>query len=123
KLFRIGHAPDPGPSGKRLREPMPTVPLRPLGSGRVACVAIGASTGGLHALSDLLRALPPSFAAPILITQHLPPSFMNIFAMQVQEMSRRPTSVARAGTPLARGRILVAPGEGHLSVEMSGGMP
>ena len=86
-------------------------------------MAIGASTGGLHALSDLLRALPPSFGAPILITQHLPQSFMNIFATQVQEMSGRPTSVARVGLPLARGRILVAPGDGHLSVEMSGGMP
>jgi two-component system chemotaxis response regulator CheB len=123
KLVRIGHAPEAGPTGKTTAEPMPHVSLRTLGAGRVACVAIGASTGGLHALSDLLRALPPRFAAPILITQHLPPSFMSIFAMQVQEMSGRPTEVARAGAPLARGRVLVAPGEGHLSIEISGGMP
>lgn len=123
KLVRIGHAPDAGQSEAPAAEPLPSVPLRRMGEGRIACVAIGASTGGLHALSDLLRGLPPSFGAPILITQHLPPSFMNIFACQVQEMSGRQTSVARAGLPLARGRILVAPGDGHLSVESYGGMP
>jgi two-component system chemotaxis response regulator CheB len=45
-------------------------------SGPVACLAIGASTGGLHALSAFLKRLPKSFSAPILITQHLPPVFM-----------------------------------------------
>lgn len=122
KLVRIGHAPAATDSGP-AHEPMPNVPLRTMSDNRVACVAVGASTGGLHALSDLLRGLPASFAAPILITQHLPPSFMNIFAMQVQEMSGRPTAVARPGTALARGRILVAPGEGHLCVESFGGAP
>jgi two-component system chemotaxis response regulator CheB len=123
KLVRIGHAPAAEHGGERAPEPMPRLRLRGMGEGRVSCVAIGASTGGLHALSDLLRALPPGFGAPILITQHLPPSFMGIFATQVQEMSGRSTAVARAGMPLARGRILVAPGEGHLSVEMVSGMP
>ncbi|NNM75701.1 chemotaxis-specific protein-glutamate methyltransferase CheB [Sphingomonas sp. ID1715] len=123
KLIRIGHAPDAGAARECHRQPNAKVTLRRLGDNRVACLAIGASTGGLHALSDLLRGLPPSFAVPILITQHLPPSFMPIFAGQVQEMSGRPTAVARAGMPLARGRIIVAPGEGHLCVELGGGMP
>lgn len=123
KLLRIGHAPVRPEAGERRREPSLRVTLRPLGHQRIACLAIGASTGGLHALSDLLRALPRSFAAPILITQHLPPSFMPIFAGQVQDMSGRPTAVARAGMPLARGKVLVAPGEGHLCVELTAGMP
>lgn len=122
KLVRIGHAPPMTQSGP-AHEPMPHIRLRPMSDNRVACVAIGASTGGLHALSDLLRGLPSSFAAPILITQHLPPSFMNIFAMQVQEMSGRATAVARPGSLLARGRILVAPGDGHLCIEAGGGSP
>ena len=123
KLVRIGHAPADQPGSDRIREAMPNIRLRPMSDGRIACVAIGASTGGLHALSDLLRGLPASFGAPILITQHLPPSFMSIFAMQIQEMSGRSTSVARPGTALARGKILVAPGDGHLSVELVGGLP
>jgi two-component system chemotaxis response regulator CheB len=123
KLIRIGHAPSGESSSARAREPLPPFRLRGVGEHRVGCVAIGASTGGLHALSDLLRGLPPGFAPPILITQHLPPAFMSIFAAQVQDMAGRPTTVARPGMALARGRILVAPGEGHLSVELAGGMP
>jgi len=121
KLLRIGHAPTR--TDERRREAAPRVTLRPLGHQRVACLAIGASTGGLSGLSDLLRGLPATFAAPILITQHLPPSFMPIFAGQVQDMSGRPTSVARPGMPLARGKVIVAPGEGHLCVELAAGMP
>jgi two-component system, chemotaxis family, protein-glutamate methylesterase/glutaminase len=123
KLIRIGHAPEAAASAERICEQSRSVKLRGLSDSRIACLAIGASTGGLHALSDLLRGLPSGFGAPILITQHLPPSFMSIFAGQVQEMSGRLTSVARAGMPLARGRVLVAPGEGHLCVELGGGVP
>lgn len=121
KLIRIGHAPESSAAEGRPREPLPQFRLRALQDHRVACLAIGASTGGLHALSDLLRRLPASFAAPILITQHLPPAFMPIFAAQVQDMANRPATVARPGMALARGRVLVAPGEGHLSVEFAGG--
>jgi two-component system chemotaxis response regulator CheB len=122
RLIRIGHAPEAAP-GRPASPPLPRFTTRALTGGRVACVAVGASTGGLHALSDLLGSLPPSFAAPILITQHLPPSFMSFFAAQIAELSGRPTSVARDGMMLARGRILVAPGEGHMSVELSRGAP
>ncbi len=123
KLIRIGHAPADEGAGTKAREPMPNFRLRAMGEQRIGCLAVGASTGGLHALSDLLRNLPPGFAAPILITQHLPAAFMPIFATQVQDMAGRLTSVARPGMTLARGRILIAPGEGHLSIELSGGMP
>lgn len=116
KLARIGHARSapypPAPGGNMAA--MPPAVLRPLASGPVECLAIGASTGGLHALSNLLRALPRSFDAPILITQHLPPVFMPFFASQICGVSGRPTKVAQNGVLLERGHILVAPGEGHL---------
>lgn len=123
KLLRLGHVPDRAPVERERPAPLPALSLRPAAEGRVACLAIGASTGGLHALSDLLRALPPAFGAPILITQHLPPSFMSFFAAQIEEMARRRTEVAREGMRLTRGQILVAPGEGHLGIEMVGGAP
>lgn len=123
KLIRIGHAPAADAGEERVREPLPRFKLRPVRDHRIACLAIGASTGGLHALSDLLRGLPASFAPPILITQHLPAAFMPIFATQVQDMANRPTAVARPGMALTRGRVLVAPGEGHLAVELAGGTP
>ena len=61
KLIRIGHAPDEEAVARRVREQSRSVRLRGLGGHRIACLAIGASTGGLHALSDLLRGLPASF--------------------------------------------------------------
>lgn len=88
--------------------------------GRIDCLAIGASTGGLHALSAFLRALPEAFRAPILITQHLPPVFMPYFAQQLQDIAARPASVARDGDMLKSGEILVAPGDAHISLSRFG---
>ena len=86
----------------------------------IACVGIGASTGGLHAISEFFRALPPEFDAPILITQHLPEIFMPFFAQQLREMTGRNAQIACAGEWLARGRLYVAPGRAHLCVEKFG---
>lgn len=77
-------------------------------------VAIGASTGGIHALSLMLRAIPLSFQPPILITQHLPPSFMPYFAAQVAVLASRPCVVATDYMRILPGRIIIAPGEAHM---------
>jgi two-component system chemotaxis response regulator CheB len=100
------------------------VPLKPASratGGRIApvsdefdLVAIGASTGGIHALSQVLRALPPSFQVPILITQHLPASFMPYFAAQVAILAGRPCEVATDHMRIRAGRVIIAPGDAHL---------
>lgn len=87
----------------------------------VGLLAIGASTGGLPALSALLGGLSPAFSAPILITQHLPPAFMPFFADQVAAMSGRPATVAVEGDPVVAGRIVVAPGIAHLGLAKGDG--
>lgn len=79
-------------------------------------VAIGASTGGIHALSQLLRAIPASFQVPILVTQHLPPSFMSYFATQLAVLGGRPCEVACDRMRIRPGRIIVAPGDAHMRV-------
>jgi two-component system, chemotaxis family, protein-glutamate methylesterase/glutaminase len=79
-------------------------------------IAIGASTGGIHALGQFLRAIPPSFQVPILVTQHLPPSFMGYFAAQLAVLGSRPCEVATDRMRVRPGRILVAPGDAHLRV-------
>ncbi|MCM8730104.1 chemotaxis-specific protein-glutamate methyltransferase CheB [Hephaestia sp. GCM10023244] len=83
-------------------------------------VAIGASTGGIHALSRLLRAIPPDFSLPILITQHLPASFMPYFAAQIAMLAGRPCAVAAEHMRLTPGRVLLAPGDAHIRVVRSG---
>ncbi|MDR6851317.1 two-component system chemotaxis response regulator CheB [Sphingomonas sp. BE123] len=77
-------------------------------------VAVGASTGGIHALSQMLRAIPPSFEVPILVTQHLPASFMSYFAAQLAVLSGRPCEVAEDAMRVRPGRMLVAPGHAHI---------
>lgn len=89
---------------------------RPPRADPIACLAIGASTGGPHALAALLQALGPGFAAPILITQHLPPSFIPYFAEQLGALAGRPVEIARDGAPLAPGTVLLAPGDAHLAL-------
>ncbi|RYD54295.1 MAG: chemotaxis-specific protein-glutamate methyltransferase CheB [Sphingomonadales bacterium] len=79
-------------------------------------VAIGASTGGIHALSQFLRAIPASFQVPILVTQHLPASFMGYFAAQLAVLGGRPCEVATDSMRIRPGRIVVAPGDAHMRV-------
>jgi two-component system chemotaxis response regulator CheB len=95
--------------------PLPTA-LRAHGGERPQIVAIGASTGGIHALSQLLGALPAQVTLPILITQHLPGSFMEPFVRQLHAASGRAAAVATEGAPILPGRVVVAPGEAHLTV-------
>lgn len=89
---------------------------RPAKAKRPKVIAIGASTGGIHALNILLRALPASFDLPILITQHLPASFMPVFARQLEVAGARRTVIADDDTPLEKRTIIVAPGHGHMVI-------
>ena len=79
-------------------------------------IAIGASTGGVHAINAFLRALPASYTLPILITQHIPATFVPVFARQLAMISGRETIVAEEGTPLSPNKIILAPGHAHLVV-------
>lgn len=80
-------------------------------------IAIGASTGGIHALASLLQAVPATVRQPIFITQHLPPSFSPFFAEQVALSARRRCDVAPDRATVAPDRILVAPGTAHLMAQ------
>ncbi len=94
---------------------------RLLETTRPELVAIGASTGGIHALNLMLRELTPEFDLPILITQHLPSSFIPVFARQVEVASGRPTHIADDGTEIRKGEVAIATGHGHMVVRRSGG--
>lgn len=109
RIRRLGRATRTAPALERhaLRAPATTP---------VEMLAIGASTGGLRALAEFFEGLPREFAAPILITQHLPPAFMPYFAEQLSTMAGKFARVAAEGDMALAGEILVAPGERHLRV-------
>jgi two-component system chemotaxis response regulator CheB len=83
-------------------------------------IGIGASTGGIHALGLMLGRLTAECDVPICITQHLPPSFIPVFARQIETACGRPTDIATNGLEIRRGRVVIASGEGHLVVERRG---
>ena len=93
--------------------------MRSLGK-RPRLVAIGASTGGIHALKLFLRKLPAHFDLPILITQHLPDSFISVFAKQMEMAANRKAVLADEGVPIERGQMVIAPGHGHMVVRRTG---
>jgi two-component system chemotaxis response regulator CheB len=114
--------------GRAEREPLYPAPaaaalpirLRDMAGGPLGCVALAASTGGLHALFEFLRPLPRKIGAPILVTQHLPAIFMPHFARQLANASGRKARVVDDGQRVEDDLIHVAPGDAHLCVERSG---
>lgn len=98
----------------------PRVPTPRSDGDEFDLMAIGASTGGIHALSGLLREIPASFRVPILVTQHLPASFMPYFAAQLSLLAGRPCDVATDRLRIRPGRLIVAPGDAHITCVLLG---
>ena len=76
-------------------------------------IAIGASTGGVEALRDLLTPLPPHMP-PILIAQHMPPGFTETFARRLDTLCRIHVKQAEDNEPVRGGVAYIAPGGRHL---------
>jgi two-component system chemotaxis response regulator CheB len=114
RLRRIGRVGAPSPDAQSA--PGERLPLREVANWQPACIAIGASTGGIHAINEFVGRLPARTGLPIFLTQHLPPLFMPYFARQVAVSSGRPTRVVANGDPVVADEIHVAPGNAHLGL-------
>jgi len=81
-------------------------------------LVIGSSTGGPQALNALVSALEQVIdEAPILIVQHMPPTFTTIFGEHLSRSSGRAAREAEHGEQVLAGRIYIAPGGRHMRVE------
>lgn len=98
----------------------PVIKLREIDDWQPACIAIGASTGGIHAINEFVGALPPRIGIPIFVTQHLPHLFMPYFARQLAIAARRPARVVEDGDLVEPDAIHVAPGNAHLALVRRG---
>jgi two-component system chemotaxis response regulator CheB len=123
KLKALGYADSPEAGMVRTAQIGVQLPLRPMPSDPIGALAIGASTGGIHALGTLFQALPKRIGVPILVTQHLPVPFMPVFARQLRAAAQREALVAEDGMPLLPDRILLAPGDAHLTVDTTDDVP
>ncbi len=84
-----------------------------------ALVGIGASTGGVEAIRDVLVQLPANFP-PVLVVQHLPRAFSQSLVEQLNRSCALEVKQAQETNELAAGQVLIAPGERHMEVRYVG---
>jgi two-component system chemotaxis response regulator CheB len=91
--------------------------LRPFSLTPPRALLIGSSTGGPQALTALIERLPAAIdRAPVLITQHMPPTFTTVMAEHLSRVGGRGAHEAENGEPILAGGIYVAPGGRHMRV-------
>ncbi len=94
------------------------ISLRPVSRTRPKVLVIGSSTGGPPALTALVKGIGDAARkVPILITQHMPPTFTGILADHLARASGIPAAEGKDREPLVPGRIYVAPGGLHMRIE------
>jgi two-component system chemotaxis response regulator CheB len=89
--------------------------LQPVAPTRI--VAIGVSTGGPNALQYLFSQLPVEFSGSILVVQHMPEGFTELFAKRLDECCPIRVKEAQSGDLLVAGRALICPGNRHMKVK------
>jgi two-component system chemotaxis response regulator CheB len=93
------------------------IELRPFPACVPKALVIGASTGGPQALMSVIGKLSGVFdRVPILITQHMPPTFTAIIAEHLTQATGRKAREGRDGEPVSGGNIYIAPGGKHMRV-------
>ncbi|HEX2833351.1 MAG TPA: chemotaxis response regulator protein-glutamate methylesterase [Thermoanaerobaculia bacterium] len=111
----------------RVKRRLPKLPVTPRHSADVVLkrsairavtagdtiVAVGASTGGTEALREIIESLPAD-APGMVVVQHMPEGFTAAFAKRLDMLSAVEVKEAEDGDVVARGRVLIAPGDRHL---------
>jgi two-component system chemotaxis response regulator CheB len=111
------------PSGRPSLAPVaqPQLLRRAFSTQAPRALLIGSSTGGPQALMALVAEIGPVIDRfPVLITQHMPPTFTTILAEHLARSSQRPAHEAVDGEPVKAGRIYLAPGGRHMRVVRHG---
>jgi two-component system chemotaxis response regulator CheB len=127
----VSSSPPLAPALDRLREASPRPALAPVAHPQLLrrgfstqaprVLLVGSSTGGPQALMTLVTGLGPVIDRfPVLITQHMPPTFTTILAEHLARSSHRPANEAVDGEIVKAGRIYLAPGGRHMRVVRHG---
>jgi len=87
----------------------------PANNWRYDLIAVGASAGGLMALTEVLRPLPVNFPG-IVVVQHLDPTHKSHLASLLVRKTSRQVKQAQHGEPILPGLVYIAPPDEHLLV-------
>jgi two-component system chemotaxis response regulator CheB len=95
----------------------PPISLRPMPTFPPKVLVIGSSTGGPQALNSLIAEISGVLQrAPVLITQHMPPTFTAVLAEHLARVAKRPVREAVDGEEIIAGTVYLAPGGKHMKV-------
>ncbi len=96
--------------------------LRPFSRVLPRILAIGSSTGGPQALVKVMEVIASTVEKiPVVITQHMPPTFTTIFAEHITRVAGRLAKEGDQGEEVIAGGIYVAPGGKHMILKAQGG--
>jgi two-component system, chemotaxis family, protein-glutamate methylesterase/glutaminase len=95
-------------------------PTRAAGSSIIEAVAIGISTGGPNALNEMVPMLPGDLGVPVLIVQHMPPSFTAALAATLDRKSALKVVEGSHRQEVKAGTVYIAPGGLHMKVKRLG---
>lgn len=98
----------PGAGASFTKRPEPPSTWKP------RILAVGSSTGGPQALFEFFKALKGVKDIPIVITQHMPPTFTGLLAQHITQQTGVPCVEAAEGVPLLPGRAHLAKGGLHM---------
>lgn len=100
---------------KVKKDIIPVVPIRE--GGKIEIIGIGISTGGPNALREVFAKIDADIPQPIVVVQHMPAGFTEEFAKSLNSVCPLEVKEAKQGDLLKPGRILIAPGNKHMTVE------
>jgi len=92
------------------------IKLREAGTLKPDVLVVGSSTGGPQALLEFFKNLNNNLSVPILVTQHMPPSFTSIMADHISKQTGWSCSEGKDGDVLQAGQVYLAPGDYHMLV-------
>ena len=95
--------------------PVASLPLR-IVTAQPKIIGIGTSTGGPHALGEILPRLPRNLSLPVVLVQHMPPLFTASLAETMAAKCAVKVVEAKQGMVLQAGTVYIAPGGRHLRV-------
>jgi two-component system, chemotaxis family, protein-glutamate methylesterase/glutaminase len=80
-------------------------------------IVVGASAGGVEALTNITKNLPPDLNAAVLIVLHIPSHGISVLPRILARAGKLPASHATNGEQIRLGHIYVAPPDYHLLVK------
>ena len=107
--------------GRRVNRPTAAMPIQGFKGLKTTemIIAIGASTGGVEALTAVISTMPADSPA-ILVTQHMPEGFTRSFSTRLNGLTAMTVTEAADGDRILPGHVYIAPGSRHLELTRSG---